>query len=133
MQKRLLSSNLNSSMKRKRSDVVSEETRAPSIFEEFLFDQQDNIFNSNNLLDWDSFEDTNTNAYTETQVNITPKRPTIWFRRSMFFKVMEIGRLNTCISNYLEKKSLSTFDILLFKIMPAEQVALVEITWRSAR
>ena len=81
---------------------MSKETGAPSIFEDFLFDHQDNMFNSNNLLDWDSFEDTNTNDYTETQVDITPKRPAIWFRRSIFFEVMEIGRLNTWISNYLD-------------------------------
>lgn len=43
--------------------------RAPSVFEEFswrLFDQHDNIFNDDNILDWDDFTET------ETQVNTTP-------------------------------------------------------------
>ena len=47
---------------------ASPRPRAPSVFEEFswcLFDQRDNIFNNENILDWDDFSDT------ETQANIT--------------------------------------------------------------
>jgi len=46
---------------------------APSVFEEFswcLFDQHDNIFNNDTILDWDNFTDNFTD--TETQVNTTP-------------------------------------------------------------
>jgi len=46
--------------------------RAPSVFEEFswcLFDQHDNIFNNDNILDWDNLTDL---TDTETQANTTP-------------------------------------------------------------